>query len=44
DKASAAHEEVKVYTSQSTTSDQRQVLHFNINEQFEVSINEFDRE
>ncbi|KAF0542843.1 riboflavin-specific deaminase [Gigaspora margarita] len=42
--AFAAHEEVKVYISQSTTPDQRRALLFNIDEPFEVSMDEFDQE
>ncbi|CAG8842173.1 24732_t:CDS:2, partial [Racocetra persica] len=44
DDSEEENEEIKVYTSQSTTSDQRRVLLFNVGELFEVSINEFDSE
>ncbi|KAF0399030.1 hypothetical protein F8M41_009781 [Gigaspora margarita] len=42
--APAAYEEIKIYTSQSTTSDQRRALLFNIGELFEVPMDEFNQE
>ncbi|CAG8845248.1 30960_t:CDS:1, partial [Racocetra persica] len=42
DEAPTAHKGIKVYTSQSTTSDQRRALLFNVGEPFKVSMNEFD--
>ncbi|CAG8775807.1 36794_t:CDS:1, partial [Racocetra persica] len=44
DETSTVHKGIKVYTSQSTTPDQRQALLFNVGELFEVSMNEFDSE
>ncbi|CAG8733312.1 25337_t:CDS:2, partial [Racocetra persica] len=44
DKAPTAHKRIKVYTSQSTTPDQRRVLLFNVGEPFEVSMNKFNSE
>ncbi|CAG8849651.1 22714_t:CDS:2, partial [Racocetra persica] len=44
DEAHTAHKGIKVYTSQSTTPDQRRALLFNVGEPFEVSMNEFDSE
>ncbi|KAF0342985.1 riboflavin-specific deaminase [Gigaspora margarita] len=43
-RAPVAYEGIKIYISQSTISDQRQALLFNIGEPFEVPMDEFDQE